>query len=184
MKRKALVCIGCLFFSYLPPAIVMGLICILSCAAPKPQSIQAPGPDLEKVNGAPTANADELRGRGNNLSDMGFAPRVASIEFAPIQFDLGSARIRKDQGELLAAIASDITWDAKSCTVTGYACPLGSRAYNQALGLARAKVVVRSLRAHQVRKGFVMLSFGEDSLVASAPAEYWRNRRVIVECVK
>lgn len=151
-------------------------ITLAACCAPKPNP-QPPAPGPEKVN---VQKDDVAQGRGWTLEDMGFS-RVIAVEFVPIQFALGSARIPADQKELLANIAED----AKSklrCTVAGHACPLGGIAYNEALSRRRAEAVVMSLRMRGVETGIQVLAHGEDSLVTTDPAEYWQNRRVVVEC--
>jgi outer membrane protein OmpA-like peptidoglycan-associated protein len=156
-------------------AIFFVFCCVFVSCTPKPKP---PSPlATEKVNGQP---ADVGRGRGHKLSDMGFS-RALSTAFIPIQFAYNSARIPEDQKNLLSLIAEDAQGKAR-CTVTGHTCPLGSDAYNHALARDRAEAVVLSLRMRGVTTDLQALSAGEDSLIATEPGEYWRNRRAVVEC--
>ena len=61
--------------------------------------------------------------------------------------------------------------------LVGGACPIGDDYYNLELGLRRARAVESYLsRVRAVST--VVRSVGESELVATAPADYWHNRRV------
>lgn len=167
MKAKVMYFAGLCYFAYLSAIPAMVLALILSACAKKP-----PGPALEKVNGHPTATADDARGRGGSLLDMGFS-RVAAVTFAPILFPLNGDRPIDD--EMIAAVIEEAP-KYKVCRIEGHACPIGSADYNLALGYRRAQSVAAHLALSGVK--LVLTSRGEE-----VPAEdYPSSRRVIVEC--
>jgi outer membrane protein OmpA-like peptidoglycan-associated protein len=63
----------------------------------------------------------------------------------------------------------------------GACCPLGTDAYNLALGMARAESVRRYLMEISNPANVIMESWGETHLVSEVPDNYFLNRRVEVQ---
>ncbi|MEO7778526.1 MAG: OmpA family protein [Fibrobacteria bacterium] len=135
-----------------------------------------PGPVFAKVNGEPTAYADDAARRGEDYgkewSDMVPTPR-----FPIVYFDFDSDSITAETVEMLAKTARSVR-ASFSCSVDGFASEEGDEDYNLALGARRADRVGTFISAF---KGLTVLetSYGEERPAAGGPE---RSRRVEVSC--
>lgn len=147
------------------------LACLLAACSHPP----SPGPAIEKVNGMPTAKADDAVIRGEDheptWDDMLYSPKMPIV-----YFDLNSSEIRPADVEDLsyAAMAFRDKW---SCQVDGHASEEGTTEYNLALGLRRAHAVGSYLAGFE---GITVIetSYGEECPAATPKL----SRRVEIRC--
>jgi outer membrane protein OmpA-like peptidoglycan-associated protein len=104
----------------------------------------------------------------------------AALLPAQVQFDSGSSVLRPDTVDKLTVISLFLISSGNSVTINGNTDPVGSAPSNMTLGQSRAEAVARELRrqgvpAAQIRS---VTSAGESRLISSAPAEFFRDRRV------
>lgn len=120
---------------------------------------------------------EELPGILGDIGEPG-----SDLGLATIYFDLDMSQIRDGEARKLEENArklNDAAAQGKSVTVEGHCCPLGTAAYNMALGMRRAEAV----KAFLVRLGvptarLATVSYGMEKLVTADPAQYEQNRRV------
>lgn len=101
---------------------------------------------------------------------------------ATIYFDLDGYRIREAESRKLEENARKLNDPAArelKVTVQGHCCPIGTAAYNMALGMRRAEAVKKALVRLGVTAGRLStVSYGKERLVTSDPDKYEQNRRV------
>jgi peptidoglycan-associated lipoprotein len=105
--------------------------------------------------------------------------KPAEVTLATIYFDFDRSDIRPGDAKILennARILKDNP-DVK-IMIEGHCCPIGTSEYNMALGWRRAN----SARDYLVKLGISKdrlstISYGEERLVTTVEAEYWKNRR-------
>ncbi|MFO7639259.1 MAG: OmpA family protein [bacterium] len=110
--------------------------------------------------------------------------KPVELNFATIYFDFDNSAIRAGEVTKLEAGARLIKDAAEKGTtppviVQGHSCPIGTAAYNMALGMRRAE----SVKAFLVKLGvpaarLTTISFGEEKPVTTNPDQYEQNRRV------
>lgn len=95
-----------------------------------------------------------------------------------IHFRFDSFAITPDQRRIL--LGGLVGCTKVPLLVTGYTCPLGPDAHNQALSLQRAKAVATLLRMHGYHVATVR-GRGPQDCVTNDPGQYRLNRRVVVQ---
>ncbi|MEO0094093.1 MAG: OmpA family protein [candidate division WOR-3 bacterium] len=105
--------------------------------------------------------------------------KPAELSLATIYFDFDRSDIRPGDAKILEENARILKEnpDAK-IMIEGHCCPIGTSEYNMALGWRRAN----SARDYLVKLGISKdrlstISYGEERLVTTVEAEYWKNRR-------
>lgn len=133
---------------------------------------------LAKDGGGGNARSGDpgaLYGISRSLSRTGF--NVVFFDFNSTRLD-SEARARLDRQALFIRGRSDVRF-----LITGHADRVGNRAYNEALGLKRAQMVL----AYLVSKGVsstqlrAMVSYGEDRPAEDVNHALRANRRVITD---
>ena len=110
-------------------------------------------------------------------------PEPVRINLGTVYFDFDNSSIRRGDATTLEANARQIKDAAEQGTrppiiIEGHCCPIGTAAYNMALGMRRAE----SAKAFLVRLGvpanrLTTISYGEERLVTTNPERYEQNRR-------
>lgn len=173
LARLRMLSLECLrtFARFLPILITAIILTILLNACTKHPT---PGPALEKVNGVPTANADDADARGEDnraWDEMAYAPKMPVV-----YFDWNSSVVRMEYIEEIgyAAMATNVDW---VCQVDGHASEEGATDYNLALGHRRARAVASYLQAFR-GINTKETSYGEERPAATREL----SRRVEIEC--
>ncbi len=134
-------------------------------ARPEPPD-QAERPTAESGATAKTPQAPESRGEA---------------ALPTIYFGTDSATVRPSDSLLLSEVVPRLLASAGRIVITGHCDPRASERYNEVLGLRRAEAVRDLLiRAGIGAERIVVRSRGELERVSSGPAEYWRDRRVVL----
>ncbi len=109
-------------------------------------------------------------------------PKI-ELSLGAIHFDFDKSDIRSGDAEVLKGNADQLLKAAEQeqkpmVTVEGYCDPLGTSEYNMALGQRRAEAAKAYLVKLGVAAGQLStVSYGEEKLVTTNPAEYEMNRR-------
>ena len=118
------------------------------------------------------------------IGDIGDPGAGAGLELATIYFDFDLSGIRPDDAKKLEDNARRLKEAAAvgqepTVSVEGHCDPMGTAAYNMALGMRRAeaaKAFLARLGVPAARLSTV--SFGKEQLVTSDPDQFALNRRV------
>jgi outer membrane protein OmpA-like peptidoglycan-associated protein len=108
--------------------------------------------------------------------------QTGCVELPVIHFGLGSAEVTAHQRQiLLAGLKRCRISKATPLKITGYTCPIGTRAGNLVISLLRARAVASMLRC----KGYTInprdiLGKGQNDLVTRDPKKFALNRRVVI----
>jgi peptidoglycan-associated lipoprotein len=142
---------------------------LFGCAAKNQQVASTPDDTANKTVQAPKSAAPKVEVRDE---DDG-----RSVSFAPIRYELDSARLLPDSQETLRRLADHLRAHPRlSVQIAGHTCELGTAEYNFALGQQRAEAARKYLVNLGVESQRVQtLSFGEER-----PASHGRleeNRR-------
>lgn len=165
-------------------AVIFGGILIACTQKPKP----APLPPIEKVNSQEVKTADAgveavpLPDQNETLFDLGFAKaKTWTLYF---EFD----KYMPKNFEKAAAAAEYLKANpGAQVRIEGHTCPIGTNAYNMALGARRAQSIRAYLDAYGIDDSrMTWQSYGEERLVTKDPKMYSLNRRceIIVEVSK
>lgn len=148
------------------------LLCLLLVGCARHPS---PGPAVEKVNGAHTANADDAVVRGEDYGSN-WHTTVHTVRMPIVYFDFDSDQMLQEYGDSLSfRVPKKGNW---VCNVDGHASEEGTEDYNLALGQRRAYRVgsyladFRGIQVHET-------SYGEEK---PASTNQVLNRRVEVVC--
>jgi outer membrane protein OmpA-like peptidoglycan-associated protein len=147
---------------------IIGISILSACASPNP------GATLAKVNGAPTAYADDVARRGEDKrtwDDMASPPKMPIVYFDRNSYAL---RIGDVEEMSYAAMSTNVDW---LCQVDGYASDEGTTEYNLALGQRRAHAVASYLESYHGIKT-KETSYGEERPAATREL----SRRVEIRC--
>ncbi len=96
-----------------------------------------------------------------------------------IYFDFDMSGIRSGDADILKDNADQMkAADERMVAIEGHCDPLGTSAYNMALGQRRAEAA----KAYLIKLGVAAewlstISFGEENMVTTSPAKYEQNRR-------
>ncbi len=105
--------------------------------------------------------------------------KPAELSLATIYFDFDRSDIRPGDAKILEENARILKENPDvKIMIEGHCCPIGTSEYNMALGWRRAN----SARDYLVKLGISKdrlstISYGEERLVTTVEAEYWKNRR-------
>lgn len=130
---------------------------VIACSKPKPELVVY---ETQATEEAPKA----IEGKGLALPYSAPKERKGTT----IYFDLDSDRLKAD-------IDTDHILLAKSITVIGHACPLGSYEYNMALSMRRAEAVANNLMKSGIPSDRIKLSAKGEAL--PVPGDYSLSRR-------
>ncbi len=109
-------------------------------------------------------------------------PQV-SLNLQTIYFDFDKYDIRPGDAQILQKNANQIknvlnSGQKMMVTIEGYCCPIGTSEYNMALGQRRAEAAKKYLVNLGISGDILStISYGEERLVTTDPAQYHLNRR-------
>jgi peptidoglycan-associated lipoprotein len=96
-----------------------------------------------------------------------------------IYFEFDRSDIRSGDAKILEGNAQQLKNNSNvNVTIEGHCCPIGTSEYNMALGWRRANSAQDYLVKLGISKNRIStISYGEEKLVTTIEAEYWKDRR-------
>lgn len=101
------------------------------------------------------------------------------LNLQTIYFDFDRSDIRPGDAKILEKNAKILKENPNvKIMIEGHCCPIGTSEYNMALGWRRANSAQEYLVKLGISKDRISItSYGEEKLVTTIEAEYWKNRR-------
>lgn len=144
-----------------------------------PGQLSAPEPELRAET--PSRTERPTVDSGATASTLPASDNRSELALPTVYFGTDSAAVRPSDSLLLSEVVPRLLASAGRIVITGHCDPRASERYNEVLGLRRAEAVRDLLiGAGIAAERIVVQSRGELERVSSGPADYWRDRRVVL----